>query len=105
MAEFGPERNFQANFKSGRIKERNGYKWAEALAVHKKTGRIIAIGSNTDILAKFSQQMAEHVLDFKQRSQDDGDDDLNIPLIVPGFIDAHAHVILGGKVCREFYLS
>ncbi|EFC37637.1 amidohydrolase [Naegleria gruberi] len=68
-------------------------KWAEALAVHKDTGRIIAIGSNSDILSRFTTSMAETVLDFKQKSSDE----VNTPLIVPGFIDSHAHVILGGK--------
>lgn len=69
-------------------------RWAQALAVHKQTGLIIAIGSNRDVLERFSKSMAERVLDF---SKTNGGNPVDVPLIVPGFVESHAHVVLGGK--------
>ncbi|KAG2374559.1 hypothetical protein C9374_010578 [Naegleria lovaniensis] len=89
------------NFKRTKNAQKYSIKWAEALAVHKSTGRIIAIGSNSEVLSRFSPSMAEHVLDFKKKKHRDDatgeENEVDVPLIIPGFIDAHVHVILGGK--------
>jgi len=57
--------------------------WAEAIIINKST--IEYVGSNIDVMELFSD--VDTVID------------LNGKLVVPGFIDSHAHIIMGG-----FYL-
>lgn len=52
--------------------------WAEALAIG--AGRILAVGSNSDITARYRGEAR----------------DLNGAMVLPGFHDAHSHPIAGG---------
>ncbi|KAL9655160.1 hypothetical protein ABK040_008935 [Willaertia magna] len=63
-------------------------KRAQALAVHSITGRILGIGSNEEVLSRYPKSQAMKVIDLKNQTNS---------LLIPGFIDSHVHVILGGK--------
>lgn len=63
--------------------------WAEAVAV--RDGKIIAIGSNSDIQRYLDPQT--HVLDVEGK------------LVIPGLIDSHCHFASGGRSLRELNVS
>jgi len=63
--------------------------WAEALAITK--GRIVAVGSDADVLKQ--KDAKTRVIDLQGRT------------VIPGIIDIHEHVLYGGMAIHGFNLS